>query len=77
MIISGMSGNEIYCLSLKGFAPGEVVVGEGLSAGEQVVTEGTLRLRPGAAVSPAATAAPPASSAAIIGWFGSRSPALS
>lgn len=27
MIISGMSGNEIYCLSLKGFAPGEVVVG--------------------------------------------------
>ena len=27
MIISGVSGNEIYCLSLKGFAPGEVAVG--------------------------------------------------
>lgn len=27
MIISGLSGNEIYCLSLKGFAPGELTVG--------------------------------------------------
>lgn len=27
MIISGMSGNEIYCLSLKGFQPGELTVG--------------------------------------------------
>jgi uncharacterized protein YbjQ (UPF0145 family) len=27
MIISGLSGNEIYCLSLKGFLPGEVTVG--------------------------------------------------
>jgi uncharacterized protein YbjQ (UPF0145 family) len=27
MIISGLSGNEIYCLSIKGFAPGELTVG--------------------------------------------------
>lgn len=27
MIISGMSGNEIYCLSLKGMSPGELTVG--------------------------------------------------
>jgi uncharacterized protein YbjQ (UPF0145 family) len=27
MLISGMSGNEIYCLSLKGFLPGEIAVG--------------------------------------------------
>jgi len=27
MIISGLSGNEIYCLSMKGFAPGELTVG--------------------------------------------------
>ena len=27
MIVSGMSGNEAYCLSLKGFDPGEIVVG--------------------------------------------------
>ena len=27
MFISGMSGNEIYCLSLKGLSPGEIVVG--------------------------------------------------
>jgi uncharacterized protein YbjQ (UPF0145 family) len=27
MFISGMSGNEIYCLALKGFSPGEIVVG--------------------------------------------------
>jgi uncharacterized protein YbjQ (UPF0145 family) len=27
VIISGMSGNEIYCLSLKGFTPGELTVG--------------------------------------------------
>ncbi len=27
MIISGLSGNEVYCLSLKGFAPGELTVG--------------------------------------------------
>jgi uncharacterized protein YbjQ (UPF0145 family) len=27
MLISGMSGNEIYCLSQKGFLPGEIAVG--------------------------------------------------
>src|SRR5688572_12583125 len=27
MHISGMSGNEIFCLAQKGFSPGEIVVG--------------------------------------------------
>ncbi len=27
MIVSGMSGNEAYCLDQKGYAPGEIVVG--------------------------------------------------
>src|SRR3974390_2762660 len=27
MLISGMSGNEIFCLSLKGYTPGEIAVG--------------------------------------------------
>ena len=27
MFISGLSGNEIYCLALKGFSPGEIAVG--------------------------------------------------
>src|SRR5215213_4587396 len=27
MIISGLSGNEIYCLAQKGYAPGKIVVG--------------------------------------------------
>lgn len=27
MFISGMSGNEIFCLSKKGLEPGEIVVG--------------------------------------------------
>lgn len=27
MLISGMSGNEVYCLAQKGFQPGEIVVG--------------------------------------------------
>ena len=27
VIISGMSGNEIFCLSLKGYTPGEIAVG--------------------------------------------------
>ena len=26
-IMTGLSGNEIYCLALKGFSPGEIVVG--------------------------------------------------
>jgi uncharacterized protein YbjQ (UPF0145 family) len=38
MLISGMSGNEIFCLAQKGLAPGEIVVGNsvvsmGLSGG--------------------------------------------
>src|SRR4029077_12015775 len=27
MLMTGLSGNEIYCLSLKGYAPGNIVVG--------------------------------------------------
>ena len=27
MIVSGLSGNEIYCLALKGYAPGEIAIG--------------------------------------------------
>ena len=26
-VTSGLSGNEIHCLQLKGFGPGELVVG--------------------------------------------------
>ena len=26
MLMTGLSGNEIYCLSLKGYAPGNIVV---------------------------------------------------
>jgi len=37
-------------ITLRGRLPGEVVVGSGLTAGEKIVTEGTLRLRPGASV---------------------------
>ena len=29
MLISGLSGNEIYCLAQKGWAPGEIVVANG------------------------------------------------
>ncbi|MGF1469754.1 MAG: heavy metal-binding domain-containing protein [Sandaracinaceae bacterium] len=32
MFISGMSGNEIYCLGLKGFQPGEITVGNSVYA---------------------------------------------
>ena len=31
-MISGMSGNEIYCLSKKGFAPGEIVLGNSVNS---------------------------------------------
>ena len=27
MIVSGFSGNEMYCLAQKGWAPGSIVVG--------------------------------------------------
>ena len=30
-VMTGLSGNEIYCLHLKGFSPGELVI-EGLTA---------------------------------------------
>ena len=26
-VMSGLSGNEMYCLGLKGFVPGELVIG--------------------------------------------------
>jgi uncharacterized protein YbjQ (UPF0145 family) len=32
MFISGMSGNEIYCLALKGYSPGEITVGNSVYA---------------------------------------------
>jgi uncharacterized protein YbjQ (UPF0145 family) len=37
MIISGLSGNEIYCLHQKGYAPGRIVVGN------SVYSLGTIR----------------------------------
>lgn len=37
-------------ITLRGRLPGEVVVGSGLAAGEKIVTEGTLRLKPGSPV---------------------------
>ena len=27
LVMSGLSGNEMYCLDLKGFAPGDLVLG--------------------------------------------------
>ena len=52
MFISGMSGNEIYCLALKGLAPGEITVGNSvqslgvggaLSAFGRSITGGEIR----------------------------------
>ncbi len=37
-------------ITLRSRLPGEVVVGSGLVAGEKIVTEGTLRLRPGSSI---------------------------
>ena len=51
MIISGLSGNEIYCLAKKGFAPGRIVVGNsvyslgtvrGLTSGIRTLTGGEI-----------------------------------
>ena len=51
MIISGLSGNEIYCLSKKGYAPGRIVVGNsvyslgavrGLTSGIRTLTGGEI-----------------------------------
>ncbi len=50
-VMTGLSGNEIYCLHLKGFKPGELVVGNsvyslgfvgGLGAGLQTVFGGEV-----------------------------------
>src|SRR5947209_8580052 len=50
-VITGLSGNEIYCLHLKGYSPGNVVVGNsvyslgfvgGLSAGFKSVAGGEV-----------------------------------
>ena len=32
MLMTGLSGNEIYCLSLKGFSPGEIAVGNSVQS---------------------------------------------
>ena len=32
MIISGLSGNEIYCLAQKGLVPGQIVVGNSVQS---------------------------------------------
>lgn len=32
MIVSGISGNELYCLHLKGFEPGDIVVGNSVNS---------------------------------------------
>ena len=51
MLISGLSGNEIYCLAQKGWAPGGIVVGNsvyslgfvrGLTSGFRALAGGEL-----------------------------------
>ncbi len=51
MLISGFSGNEIYCLAEKGFSPGNIVVGNsvqslglvgGLSSGLRTIAGGEI-----------------------------------
>ena len=51
MLISGLSGNEIYCLAQKGWAPGAIVVGNsvyslgvlrGITSGFQTLAGGEL-----------------------------------
>src|SRR5579871_5710885 len=51
MIISGFSGNEIYCLAEKGWAPGGIVVGNsvqslgfvgGISSGLKTIAGGEI-----------------------------------
>lgn len=49
---------EKRAIRLRSRLAGEVVVGEGLLAGERIVTEGTLRLRPGATVIESGNPAP-------------------
>ncbi|MCA9495003.1 MAG: hypothetical protein KC621_33980, partial [Myxococcales bacterium] len=52
MFVSGMSGNEIWCLHQKGYRPGELVVGNsvvslgfvgGLAAGVRGLSGGELK----------------------------------
>src|SRR4029453_5542273 len=31
-VMTGLSGNEIYCLGLKGFSPGEIVIGNSVQS---------------------------------------------
>jgi uncharacterized protein YbjQ (UPF0145 family) len=51
MLITGLSGNELYCLAQKGYAPGDVVVGNsvyslgvarGIASGFQTLAGGEL-----------------------------------
>jgi uncharacterized protein YbjQ (UPF0145 family) len=51
MIVSGLSGNEIYCLAQKGWAPGGIVVGNsvqslgvlgGISSGLRTIAGGEI-----------------------------------
>ena len=51
MIVSGLSGNELYCLAEKGWAPGSIVVGNsvqslgfvgGLSSGLRTIAGGEI-----------------------------------
>jgi uncharacterized protein YbjQ (UPF0145 family) len=51
MLITGLSGNELYCLAQKGYAPGDVVVGNsvyslgiarGITSGFQTLAGGEL-----------------------------------
>ena len=51
MLLTGLSGNEIYCLAQKGWSPGDVVLGNsvhslgfvrGLASGFQTMAGGEL-----------------------------------
>src|SRR5438552_7347440 len=51
MIVSGLSGNELYCLAERGWAPGSIVVGNsvqslgfvgGLSSGLRTIAGGEI-----------------------------------
>ena len=51
MLMTGLSGNEIYCLSLKGFSPGNIVVGNsvhslglvrGITSGLKILSGGEI-----------------------------------
>ena len=51
MLLTGLSGNEIYCLAQKGWSPGDIVVGNsvyslgfvrGLASGLQTMAGGEI-----------------------------------